>query len=267
MRIVPKDWREFQHYKDRSPPWIRLHKKLLDNYEFHCLPVASRALAPMLWLLASDSIDGLIEASPAKLAFRLRQTEGEVTAALKPLIDNGFFIVEQSDSEVLADRKQVAVPETEALQRTETEAEAQPAPRKRSTPTPSIAKPDDVEEQTWADWLALRKAKRAPVTQTVLDGARSESQKAGMGLEAFLKVWCSRGSQGLEAEWLKPAERAAGASETAYQRSMRERMQEAAPEFARKGPTKTAENVIDFFAIEVPAKRLEIGNEPSAALG
>jgi hypothetical protein len=143
----------------------------------------------------------------------------------------------------------------------------EPAPRKRSTPTPSIAKPDDVEEQTWADWLALRKAKRAPVTQTVLDGARTESQKAGMGLEAFLKVWCSRGSQGLEAEWLKPAERAAGASETAYQRSMRERMQEAAPEFARKGPTKTAENVIDFFAIEVPAKRLEIGNEPSAALG
>jgi hypothetical protein len=113
MRIVPKDWREFQHYKDRSPPWIRLHKKLLDNYEFHCLPVASRALAPMLWLLASDSIDGCIEASPEKLAFRLRQTEKEVTAALKPLIDNGFFIVEQPDSTLLADRKQVAVPETE----------------------------------------------------------------------------------------------------------------------------------------------------------
>jgi hypothetical protein len=257
MRIVPKDWREFQHYKDRSPPWIRLHKKLLDNYEFHCLPVASRALAPMLWLLASDSIDGLIEASPAKLAFRLRQTEGEVTAALKPLIDNGFFLVEQSDSEALADRKQVAVPETEALQRTEAEAETQPAPRKRSTPATSIAKPDDVEEQTWTDWLALRKAKRAPVTQTVLDGARAESQKAGMSLEAFLKVWCSRGSQGLEAEWLKPAERAAVASETAYQRSMRLRMQEAAPESARKDPSHPALAADFFNAIEVQTRTVE----------
>ncbi len=68
--------------------------------------------------------------------------------------------------------------------------------------------PDDVTEQTWADWLALRKAKRAPVTETVVSQARSESRKAGMSLEAFLAVWCARGSQGLQADWLKPSERA-----------------------------------------------------------
>ena len=28
-----------------------------------------------------------------------------------------------------------------------------------------------------------------------------------MTLEAFLKVWCRRGSQGMEASWLKPDER------------------------------------------------------------
>jgi hypothetical protein len=54
MLIVPNNWAELQHYKDRSPPWIKLHKKLLDNFEFQSLPVASRALAPMLWLLASE---------------------------------------------------------------------------------------------------------------------------------------------------------------------------------------------------------------------
>lgn len=63
-------------------------------------------------------------------------------------------------------------------------------------------------EQTWADWLALRKAKRAPVTETVLTGAAKEAQKAGLTLESFLRVWCVRGSQGLEAAWLKPHERA-----------------------------------------------------------
>jgi len=141
------------------------------------------------------------------------------------------------------------------------------APRKRSA-TPDIAKPDDVAGQTWADWLALRKAKKAPVTETVLNSARLESIKAAMPLEAFLQVWCARGSQGLQADWIRPDERSpVRASETPYQRSMRERMQEAAPEFARKDPSRTSENVVDFFAIEVPAKRLEIGNEPSAALG
>jgi hypothetical protein len=144
MVIVPKDWREFQHYKDRSPPWIRLHKKLLDNYEFHCLPVASRALAPMLWLLASDSVHGEIDATPEKLAFRLRMTKAELTEALTPLIDNGFFEVSNRASKSLAERKQSAVPETETETEAETEAEteltggaspAEPAPPKNSSIT------------------------------------------------------------------------------------------------------------------------------------
>lgn len=78
--------------------------------------------------------------------------------------------------------------------------------RKRSA-TPPIARPDDVAEQTWGDWLTLRKAKRAPVTETVVNNARSESELAGMSLDAFLQVWCARGSQGLQADWLKPHER------------------------------------------------------------
>ncbi len=75
--------------------------------------------------------------------------------------------------------------------------------RRRAEPVP---RPDDVSEQTWSDWQQLRQAKRAPVTETVVDGARSESAKAGMALEAFLQLWCIRGSQGLQAAWLKPAE-------------------------------------------------------------
>lgn len=114
VKIIPKNWRDFQHYKDRNPPWIRLHKGLLDNYEFQCLPVASRALAPMLWLLASDSIDGTIDAEPKKLSFRLRMDLAEVRDALKPLIDNGFFERADTASAVLAECLQAAVPEAEA---------------------------------------------------------------------------------------------------------------------------------------------------------
>jgi hypothetical protein len=117
--IVPNNWADLQHYKDRSPPWIKLHKKLLDNFEWHSLPVASRALAPMLWLLASEHERGEIDAAPKKLAFRLRMSEREAADAVKSLIDNGFFVVVQGDSAVLAGRKQSAMPETEAEKRKE----------------------------------------------------------------------------------------------------------------------------------------------------
>ena len=70
-----------------------------------------------------------------------------------------------------------------------------------------IRRPEGVSEQTWADWTALRKAKRAPVNATTIRGAEEEAQKAGMTLESFLRVWCLRGSQGLQAAWLSPAER------------------------------------------------------------
>ncbi len=110
-------------------------------------------------------------------------------------------------------------------------------------------RPEDVAEQVWTDWLTLRKQKRAPVTATVLEGARSEAVKAGITLDAFLRVWCRRGSQGLEASWLKTDEKTG-----AQQLSFRERDQAAARaaghvwmgSLAPKDP-----NVIDMEAANV----------------
>lgn len=68
---------------------------------------------------------------------------------------------------------------------------------------PAQLRPDGVEDAVWDGWMALRKAKRAPVTQTVIDTAVSEAAKAGLSLNDFLTIWCFRGSQGLQAEWLK----------------------------------------------------------------
>lgn len=70
-----------------------------------------------------------------------------------------------------------------------------------------VACPDGVLENVWRDWLQLRKAKKAPVTETVLSSAVDEAKKAGISLNAFLTIWCARGSQGLQAEWLKSNER------------------------------------------------------------
>lgn len=72
--------------------------------------------------------------------------------------------------------------------------------RERAT---SVACPPDVSEQVWQDWLQLRKSKKASVTETVIKGARSEAEKLGWALERFLVEWCTRGSQGLKAEWVE----------------------------------------------------------------
>jgi hypothetical protein len=118
MYLIPKNWHDFQHYNKRNPPWVKLHKKLLDDSTFQSLPDASRALAPMLWLLASEQKDGTFNGASAELAFRLRKSEKWVSDAIKPLINSGLFIVA---SNALADCKQHATPETETEAERETE--------------------------------------------------------------------------------------------------------------------------------------------------
>ncbi len=112
------------------------------------------------------------------------------------------------------------------------------------------SRPSDVAEQVWSDWLDHRKTKRAPVTKTVLDEARRESERAGLPLERFLAIWCARGSQGLQADWLKPHERASPnfpAAEPAWRTEQRSRMAEFAPMAAARPPQPN--NVIDM---EIP---------------
>ena len=110
MNLVPKNWVVFQHYKNRRPPWIKLHRELLENRDFITLPLASKALAPLLWLLASESSDGIFDATTEELSFRLRMSEKEVESGLKPLIQKGFFL---DASTMLAPCLQLATPETE----------------------------------------------------------------------------------------------------------------------------------------------------------
>lgn len=95
--------------------------------------------------------------------------------------------------------------------------EVEPRAQKRAAaPSVEIARPDDVSESTWGDWLKLRKAKKAPVSETAVAGARGEAAKAGISLERFLQIWCTRGSQGLQADWLKPSERGFSAKPSAH---------------------------------------------------
>ena len=50
---------DYQHYKDRAPPWIKLHVKTLESYKFSRLQDASKAHLMLIWLLASRTGNNL----------------------------------------------------------------------------------------------------------------------------------------------------------------------------------------------------------------
>lgn len=119
----------------------------------------------------------------------------------------------------------------------------------------------DVPADVLADFTALRKAKRAPMSQTALDGLRREGAKVGMSLAQVMAVCCERGWASFKADWVAGnAQAAAGAAETPYQRSMRERMQEAVPAIARKAPGAPQVQAVDFFqTVEAAPELRRIG--------
>jgi uncharacterized protein YdaU (DUF1376 family) len=86
-----------------------------------------------------------------------------------------------------------------------------PTPEGQKQNTSALTAPSDVDPQVWADWKALRKAKKAAVTATAVAGIRKQAKAAGMTLEAALGLCCERGWAGFKAEWVA-APRAAGGS-------------------------------------------------------
>jgi hypothetical protein len=104
-----KNWNKHQHYKDRSPPWIKLATDTFQDYEFSRLQDASKLLAVCIWTLAARSDDGTV---PDDFDYIKRQgCLGNFVKIehLKELITKGFLI---GASTMLADCKQDARPET-----------------------------------------------------------------------------------------------------------------------------------------------------------
>lgn len=99
------NWKDFQHYKHRNPPWIKLHTSLLDNDEFDCLQDDSKLLLICLWLYNARKGDGNIQADCRKLQKKLPLSK---KINLQPLVDAGFIECYRDDSKTQADSEQNA---------------------------------------------------------------------------------------------------------------------------------------------------------------
>ena len=106
-----KNWEKFQHYKDRSPPWIRLYNGLLDDYEFTSLPDLARWHLIAIWLLASRT-DNKIPYDSTWVGVAIKATS---PVDLDALLSAGFLVEYQCTpddaSAPLASRMQLARPE------------------------------------------------------------------------------------------------------------------------------------------------------------
>jgi hypothetical protein len=58
-----------------------------------------------------------------------------------------------------------------------------------------------VDEQSAKDWLTVRKAKRAPLTQTALDELVCEAGKAGISVAQAVEICAKKSWQGFKASW------------------------------------------------------------------
>lgn len=58
-----------------------------------------------------------------------------------------------------------------------------------------------VSHQVADDFLTIRKSCKAPLTKTALDGIRNQSEKAGLTLDAALRICAERGWRSFKAEW------------------------------------------------------------------
>lgn len=202
-----KNFSKLQHFKDRCPPWIKLYRDILDHRDISLISDCSFRVLVGVWLLASEDkkMQGNLP-SVDDIAFRLRMDKVKVINALKEL--KPFLDID--DIEVISERYQDDTPETETekktkgeVERKKEEEEKKEKPQAARATRSVMSCPPDVDEQVWSDWLETRKANKAPVTQTALDGIAREAVKAGISLEAALQTMCERGWRGFKADWVQ----------------------------------------------------------------
>lgn len=92
MKIKPKNWNEYQQYKDRKPTWIKFHRDLLNDFAYSSVQIGTKAVAPLLLLLASEFEDGVIDCCLDEICFRIHIDKKTVESAIKQLLEIGFFI-------------------------------------------------------------------------------------------------------------------------------------------------------------------------------
>lgn len=183
-----KNWSKFQHFKDRRPLWIKLYRDLLDDRLWNDLDPLSSKVLVTLWLLASEDSEMEGNLPDIKtIAWRMRMSEKQVSECVFKL----SHWLEQDDIDLISNGYQSDAPE-KRREREEKETKKE------------IEAPEGVSPEVWDSFVKQRKAKKAQITENVLNAIGREASKAGWTMEAALNEIVVRNWQSFKAEWVQP---------------------------------------------------------------
>lgn len=98
MRITVRNHDKYQRYRNRTPPWIKLYRKILNNREYTQLTDSQWRLGIEVLLLATEDGSGVLECTIEDLLFRLHRKIKP--ADLQALESVGFITIGEHDAHV-----------------------------------------------------------------------------------------------------------------------------------------------------------------------
>lgn len=189
-----REWATYQHYKDRDPPWIKLHRETLTSRTWVNLDNDGRALAVACMLVAAGTENKI----PADPDYMMRRAYFNAVPDFAPLVGVGFIELVGDIRDLApspqADASKPLANGTKRPSESEGEAKQSRAEKKDNS---AAAKPgaDKRGTRLTDDWR-LTDELRAFASDLGLDpdGLRDE----------FTDYWTSvPGSKGLKLDWSK----------------------------------------------------------------
>ena len=206
MRYRVVNWSEYQHYKDRCPPWIKLHQSLMSSEVWIMANDATRCLLIASMVLASKSCDGSFNGDAEYV-----KRYGHLNAKpdFKPLLSIGFLEIIEDASTALASSASTVLAFARSREERREETE------ERRDREPLRVNGHDLDFSSWPclpghqildDWMAMRKRKRSNVSQTVINRFAKQLHLAvakGLSVDDCLSECVTRSWQGFEAAWME----------------------------------------------------------------
>lgn len=189
-----REWAQYQHYKDRDPPWIKLHRELLTSRTWVTLDNDGRALAVACMLVAAGTGNQI----PADPQFMMRRAYFDAVPDFAPLVVVGFIEL-VGDIKDLAQSTQ-ADASTKLADGTECPSESEAEQRQ--------SRPEQKDHSDAAKPVADKRGTRLTDDWQLTDELRGFASDLGLdpdGLrDEFVDYWTSvPGSKGLKLDWSK----------------------------------------------------------------
>jgi len=180
-----KNWEKFQHYKDRCPPWIKLHSEIFASRDWVMLADASKLLMIICMLVAAKK-EGKIPDDPEYIK---RVSYLDKLPDFKPLLKTGFLL--QADaSGCYQEQAKDTTEERRDRGREETEK------RQSNVPPADFMHAYEIypgQKSRLNDWAKFRRhkdnLKALPLLKDAILSEISFKQKLSQGPNSFCPPW------------------------------------------------------------------------------